>query len=274
METVLTSIFTIEMLIKILLKGPKHFFSRPYNVFDFLVVGANVIEIIYELCSGDNLFKPKSLSSPVAKSLKFLRLFRFICELNHWKTGSMLLKEMLSTLKNTFDFIVVIAIFNLLASLYGMQLFAYTVRLEEEKISHDLLNGEIPRINYDTFLQSIMATTLIFLNEEWHLIMFQYIRAFGPKAAIYFIPVILGGTILLMKMFIALFINNFLNSDTIKALINKEPMFKKFKEKLGKGFGMISRNPSFQKVYNLVLNLKSYFRYSNVETQQNEKIFN
>ena len=246
-QLVLTIVFSIEISCKIIL-CPKSFFSKPYDIFDFIIISANLVEIIYELCSGDSLLSPNSLSSPAIKSLNFLRIFHFISELDYWKTGSFLLKEMIRTLVNTLDFILVILIFILLASLYGMQLFAYTVRLEGDNISNDLLHGETPRLNYDTFLESVMTTTLIFLNEEWHVVMFQYMRAFGGKGAIYFILVVLGGSVLLMKMFIALFINNFLNSDTIKKFIDKKPIFHQIKEKIEKTISRVSSFQKFQKV--------------------------
>lgn len=243
LQLILTIIFFIEISMKVFLLGVKNFFKNFYDVLDFLIIILNIFEIIYELSIEDNLFNPSSPSSPAIKSLKFLRLFRFIIELGYWKTGSMLFREMMSTLESTADFIVVIFIFVLLASLYGMQIFSYTVRLDGEKISKDLANGEAPRLNYDTFLESLMTTTLIFLNEEWHVIMFQYMRACGSKAAIFFVLVLFCGSILLMKMFVVLFINNFLNSKSIKKLIFKKPIWNKMAESITKKIKKITSSP-------------------------------
>jgi len=247
LQLVLTLIFVGEILMKITVYGLKSYFKDIHNIIDFLIILLNVFEIIYEISIEDNLFYPQTVSSPGIKSMKFLRLFRFITDLDHWKTGSMLFRETMTTLRKTLDFIIVILIFNLLASLYGMQIFAYTVRLDGENISHDLINGETPRLNYDTFLDAVMTTTLIFLDEEWHVIMFQYMRAFGSKAAIYFILVLICGSVMLTKMFIALFINYFLNSKSIQKLIYKAPLWDRFTEKFKRNFNYVVT--SFPKVF-------------------------
>ena len=254
-QLILTLIFASEIVIKITVYGLKGFFHNVYDRIDFFIILLNVFEIIYELSIDDNLFAPQSLSSAGIKTMKILRLFRFITELDYWKTGSMLFTETMTTLSKTLDFILVILIFDLMASLYGMQIFAYKVRLEEEKISHDLKNGETPRLNYDTFLESVMTTTLIFLNEEWHVIMFQYMRAYGSVAALYFILVLIIGSVLLIKMFLALFINYFLNSKSIQKLIFKAPIWDKFALNLKKSLMKVTH---FHHVISICLFLKLF----------------
>lgn len=229
-QLILTIIFSIEMALKILVFGVETFFSNQYNLFDFLIILLNFIEILYEIGVEDNLFMPTTQSGPGIKSLKFLRIFHFIVVLDYWKIGAMLFKETANTIAKTINFIAVIFIFILLATLYGRQIFSYTIRILHEKVittNLDNASAVVPRLHYDSFLDSVMSTTLIFLNEEWHVIMFQYMRAFGGQAAIYFVLVLLGGSVLLMKMFIALFINNFLNSKSIKKLILKQPFLKR-----------------------------------------------
>ena len=242
MELVLTLIFTLEICLKITINFKK-FFSNIHDILDFLIIFLNIFEIIYEASINEDIFAPKNSSSAGIKSLKFLRIFRYIIELDYWKAGSMLFREMMATLTETIDFIIVVFIFVLLSSLYGMNIFAYTVRLDGEEIATDLQKGSAPRLNYDTFLESLMTTVLIFLNEEWHIIMFQYMRAFGNVAAIYFIFVLIFGTVLLMKMFIVLFINNFVHSNSIEKLIHKKPIWNKISEKLRHKFERLTSSP-------------------------------
>ena len=66
-----------------------------------------------------------------------------------------------------------------------------------------------------------MATSLIILNEEWHLIIFDYFNSLGKYIFIFFMIILVLGDLLLMKMFTALFINNSLNSLKIKRILNK-----------------------------------------------------
>lgn len=223
----------IEIILKFFAFGVKKMLMNAFYIFDSLIIFLNVIEIIYELSIGDDLFMPNSVTGPGVKALKFLRIFYFIVEINFWKTGAFLFKEMASTLAKTIDFIIVIFVFILFFTLFGRQIYAYTIRVENSKIiTTNLSNGIKPRLNYDSFLDAFMTTTLIFLNEEWHVIMFQYMRGYGGKAAVFFVVTLLGGSVLLMKMFIALFINNFLSSKSIKKLIYKAPIWSTFSQKL------------------------------------------
>ena len=52
-----------------------------------------------------------------------------------------------------------------------------------------------------------MSIFLIILNEEWHMSMYDYMRSMGWYVSFFWIGIIMSGEIIIMKLFLALFIN-------------------------------------------------------------------
>lgn len=48
------------------------------------------------------------------------------------------------------------------------------------------------------------------LNDEWHVAMYYYMRAISPYASIFWVILLSVATIIFMKLFLAIFLNNFL----------------------------------------------------------------
>ena len=70
-----------------------------------------------------------------------------------------------------------------------------------------------------------MATSLVFLNEEWHKIMYNNQRVVSHESALFFVIMLLLGTVFMMKMFMMLFINSLLQSKNIKKLFKIRNFF-------------------------------------------------
>lgn len=55
------------------------------------------------------------------------------------------------------------------ASLLGMEFFAYKIRFDEnDNPAENLKDGTSPRINYDEFLNGIVAVFVLLTNEDWN----------------------------------------------------------------------------------------------------------
>ena len=236
-EIIFVIIFSLEIFLRILIFRKKFFISF-FNVIDFAIILANIIILIHDLSLfSSRIFEVISLEISLIRAFKFLRLFRFIIETEIFKNASGLFLEMMNALKNTSDFFIFILMSILMLSLMGMELFSYKVRVEhgtEDVIAKDFKNGIAPRNHYDTFSSSYLTTTLIFLNEEWHIIMFQFMRVNGSESSIYVVIVLAFGSILLTKMFMALYINQFLTSRTMKSFIESESVWHQVKRELTK----------------------------------------
>lgn len=68
----------------------------------------------------------------------------------------------------------------------------------------------LKKINFDNFGNSFLAIFLNILNEEWHMTMYDYMRNTSDIAALFWIFIIITGEVIVMKLFLALFINNYL----------------------------------------------------------------
>lgn len=234
-EITFVIIFSLEIFLRILIYKKQFFFSF-FNVIDFAIILANIIILIHDLSVySSKILQVISLEIALIRTFKFLRLFRFIIEIGIFKNASGLFLEMMNALKNTSDFIIFILMTTLMLSLMGMELFSYRVRVEkgtEDVIAKDFKTGMAPRNHYDTFSSSYLTTSLIFLNEEWHIIMFQFMRVNGTESSVYVVLVLAFGSILLTKMFMALYINQFMTSRTMKSFIESESVWLQLKREL------------------------------------------
>ncbi len=55
-----------------------------------------------------------------------------------------------------------------------------------------------------------MAIILFILDEEWHVSMYDYMRNISKNVVFFWIFLILTGELLIMKLFLAIFINNYM----------------------------------------------------------------
>lgn len=86
-------------------------------------------------------------------------------------------------------------------SLLGMEFFAWKVYDEE---------GESLRVNFNDFLNGATAIFIFLTNEDWNNIMVSYIRSLDSYWPIlYFCIVVIIGNFILLKLFLAILINNF-----------------------------------------------------------------
>jgi len=97
----------------------------------------------------------------------------------------------------------------------GKELFAYRVRfMPDGSVATDSLLGASPRINFDTIQNSLLTVFIILTGENWQMIMFDHARCVGSFTAYtYFITIIISGNIILVRLFLAILIGNFLNAD-------------------------------------------------------------
>ena len=57
---------------------------------------------------------------------------------------------------------------------------------------------------------SSLGVFLVMLNEEWHMQMYDYMRTYSFNALFYWVFIIITGEVIIMKLYLALFINTYL----------------------------------------------------------------
>ncbi|XP_053969144.1 voltage-dependent calcium channel type D subunit alpha-1-like [Anastrepha ludens] len=87
---------------------------------------------------------------------------------------------------------------------------------------------EKPRWNFDCFWQSLLTVFQILTGEDWNLVMYDGIRAYGgiktvgALACIYFIILFICGNYILLNVFLAIAVDNLADADSLTTIEKEE----------------------------------------------------
>lgn len=222
MDFVLLMTFYLEIIVKITIQ--KDFFQTFLNVLDFCLFVLNAAVQIYLKIDNCNYLNNSCESKlyAIVRSLQVLRIFRILVS-SYWKSVSILILEFLKILRKMSDLWVTAIIVFTVFSLVGRDLFAFS------KAPHGIEEEELHRLNFDGFFNSFFSNFLIFIAEEWHIVMMLHLRTFNNTQVIVFFTVnLLICTVFFNKIFLATLINNLVESKNIKRMI--EGKFNRFKK--------------------------------------------
>jgi len=74
----------------------------------------------------------------------------------------------------------------------------------------DLVNGTYPNANFNTFLEAFLSVFQVLANDGWSKIYFNHYRATNAvTACFYFLTFLVVGQYILLKLFLAILIENF-----------------------------------------------------------------
>jgi len=119
---VFTAIFTIEAIIKLRAFGPKDYFSKGWNIFDFTIVLISYITLIIGLTT-DSGFGPKQAT--VARAFRIGRIFRLITKAKFLRV---IFNTIIITLPSLANVGALMILLLFIFSILGVQIFA-TVKL-------------------------------------------------------------------------------------------------------------------------------------------------
>ena len=116
------------------------------------------------------------------------------------------------TFKKSAYFFVIIIIFCITFGCIGSELFAYRGRYTDDffTVSDNLLLGKSYRINYDDFPNAMLSMITCMLNNEWHLSMYSFMKSIGNYVLFFWVFCVFLGTLIVIKLFLAIFLNNYL----------------------------------------------------------------
>ncbi|KRX08462.1 hypothetical protein PPERSA_12943 [Pseudocohnilembus persalinus] len=257
---IFTYCFVVEMVIKMFGLGIKGYLRDSFNIFDGTIVMLSLIEIVLSQSEATDVSGGGFAAISAFRSLRLFRIFKLA---RSWVSLRQLLMAMGQTLAQISNFSVLVLLFMVVASLLGIEFFAYKIRFEEDgSVAEVLQQGKSPRVNYDTFLHGIVATFVLLTNEDWNAVLYDHMRGIGNWIpSIYFIIVVVIGNFILLQLFLAILIYNFeeAQQDT-KEKINQENRAKRLQ------FANKQNSNSFSKIKN---KLKNLFRIKN---NKDEKI--
>ena len=203
-EVVLLTLFTLEMLIKMYALTLDRYFKLLFNRFDCLVVCGGIIEMV---AVKNNLMSMLGIS--VLRCVRLIRIFKVT---NQWETMSNLVKSLLSSIRSIVFLLILLALFIVIFSLLGMQLFG-----GKEEIASTASN-------FDDFVSAFLTCFQILTGENWNSVMYSGMNAWGGNEtlmgmafSLFFIFLFIIGNYILLNVFLAIAVDNLASSDSISA---------------------------------------------------------
>uniref|UniRef100_A0A8C4SBJ3 Voltage-dependent T-type calcium channel subunit alpha-1H n=1 Tax=Erpetoichthys calabaricus TaxID=27687 RepID=A0A8C4SBJ3_ERPCA len=188
---VFTSMFALEMLLKLLAFGLFGYIRNPYNIFDGIIVIISVWEIIGQSDGGLSVLRTFRL-------LRVLKLVRFLPALRRQ------LVVLMKTMDNVATFCMLLMLFIFIFSILGMHLFGCKFSLTTD-------NGDtIPdRKNFDSLLWAIVTVFQILTQEDWNVVLYNGMASTSPWAALYFVALMTFGNYVLFNLLVAILVEGF-----------------------------------------------------------------
>ncbi|XP_066212111.1 voltage-dependent L-type calcium channel subunit alpha-1F isoform X4 [Saccopteryx leptura] len=199
---VLLCLFTVEMLLKLYGLGPSAYVSSFFNRFDCFVVCGGILETtLVEV----GAMQPLGIS--VLRCVRLLRIFKVT---RHWASLSNLVASLLNSMKSIASLLLLLFLFIIIFSLLGMQLFG-------GKFNFDQTHTK--RSTFDTFPQALLTVFQILTGEDWNVVMYDGIMAYGGPffpgmlVCVYFIILFICGNYILLNVFLAIAVDNLASGD-------------------------------------------------------------
>ena len=203
-NVIFTVIFAIEMVVKILAFGVLGYVRDSFNLFDGILVIISLVGMIIEALSEGGSGGTNVIT--VFRSIRVLRIFKLA---SRSQNLLILLEAIRTTVKEIMNYLFLLLLYIFIMALLGMELYAFKVRVDKngDPIQGDLMEiyqqGDtplfVPDINFDNFFQAFIAVFCLLVNEDWHIILYQYKRASNiTKAYTYIGCVVVLGNFLLL----------------------------------------------------------------------------
>ncbi|CAF0857877.1 unnamed protein product, partial [Rotaria sordida] len=193
---VFTTLFAIEMILKIIADGCLEYIKNAYNLFDSGIVIMSLIELQGNKNSGLSVLRTFRL-------LRVLKLVRFMPTLRRQ------LIVMLKTMDNVATFFSLLLLFIFIFSILGMNLFGckFCKNVEVKRSKH--VEVECSRKNFDSLLWAIITVFQVLTQEEWNEVLYDGMKTTSAWAALYFIALMTFGNYVLFNLLVAILVEGF-----------------------------------------------------------------
>uniref|UniRef100_A0A8C6KCX4 Voltage-dependent T-type calcium channel subunit alpha-1I-like n=1 Tax=Nothobranchius furzeri TaxID=105023 RepID=A0A8C6KCX4_NOTFU len=188
---VFTSMFSLEMILKLTAFGSFSYLRNPYNVFDGVIVIISVCEIVGQSDGGLSVLRTFRL-------LRVLKLVRFMPALRRQ------LVVLMKTMDNVATFCMLLMLFIFIFSILGMHIFGCKFSLKTDT------GDTVPdRKNFDSLLWAIVTVFQILTQEDWNAVLYNGMAATSPLAALYFVALMTFGNYVLFNLLVAILVEGF-----------------------------------------------------------------
>ncbi|XP_031566038.1 sodium channel protein type 2 subunit alpha-like isoform X2 [Actinia tenebrosa] len=190
---VFTMVFFLEMILKLMVFGPRGYVKSRWNIFDGFIVIISVIDLMAEL-----LITEHDSGLSVLRTFRLLRVFKLA---QSWRTMNMLLSTIARSVGQLGNLTLVLGIVIYMLAVVGMQIF-------EEYYTAKNFDGEMPRWNFTDFWHSFMMIFRV-LCGEWIEPLYDCMRVSNVWATLFFLTTLIIGNFLVLNLFLALLLNAF-----------------------------------------------------------------
>ncbi|KAL4496084.1 hypothetical protein ABPG72_015506 [Tetrahymena utriculariae] len=198
-DFITTLLLFLEIPIELISFGWKKYWKEQLNKLDLCIALAHLVMYCIEINNQIDLFFAMNQYSIFIRTTKILRIYRLIYTLTIFQSIKIILKTYSKTLKMIAGYFIVISILITLYALIGRELFSQRVQYDEMMI------------NFNSLSDSFLAVLLFCFDEEWHIVMYQYYNQIGYKSMIYCLFCTYTCSVIMVSLFIAIFINNFMD---------------------------------------------------------------
>mmetsp|Transcript_35025 Transcript_35025/g.89980 ORF Transcript_35025/g.89980 Transcript_35025/m.89980 type:complete len:1901 (+) Transcript_35025:285-5987(+) len=247
LEQVFLVVFCAEMVLELLARGPKGYWTNPFTAFDGFVVILAVIGKIFPIMN--------------LSMLRTFRLFRVLMKIAKKQPAlGVLLKAMWGTAKALKYWSVLFLLVLYICTLMMMTFFNNRFHFEEPNVPPEAFaktnsmevdgnwvpwcpNTEglvwnerqdcIPRANFDTFTWGFVTVFQIMTGENWNTIMYSGMRGGGWAFAVLFVGLILFGQTLFLSLFLSMLISSYSDiQDGLEAKLKEKQMSRQMSRKI------------------------------------------
>ncbi|KAM0735591.1 Voltage-dependent calcium channel type D subunit alpha-1 [Formica fusca] len=201
-------LFSMEMMLKMYSLGFQGYFVSLFNRFDCFVVIGSITEMIL---TRTHVMPPLGIS--VLRCVRLLRVFKVT---KYWRSLSNLVASLLNSIQSIASLLLLLFLFIVIFALLGMQVFGGKFNFND--------NEEKTRHNFDSFWQSLLTVFQILTGEDWNVVMYVGIEAyggvasFGVLACVYFIILFICGNYILLNVFLAIAVDNLADAESLTAI--------------------------------------------------------
>ncbi|KAK1341634.1 hypothetical protein QTO34_018051 [Cnephaeus nilssonii] len=190
-NVVFTSMFALEMLLKLAAFGLFDYLRNPYNIFDSIIVIISIWEIVGQADGGLSVLRTFRL-------LRVLKLVRFMPALRRQ------LVVLMKTMDNVATFCMLLMLFIFIFSILGMHIFGCKFSLRTDT------GDTIPdRKNFDSLLWAIVTVFQILTQEDWNVVLYNGMASTSPWASLYFVALMTFGNYVLFNLLVAILVEGF-----------------------------------------------------------------
>ena len=216
---VLTVLFTIEMVLKLIGLGLFQYLRDGYNRFDGIIVIFSIVEL--GVSPPGFLAKDHRGSGGGISALRSFRLFRIFKLARSWTDLRIILEKIIMTLRDVSNFAVLLILFMYILALVGMQVFANRLRFDNDDLPvsfeqyndydpSELQNKHQPQAHFDTLGWALVTIFQVLSGENWNVVLYDCMRGTGLfGATVFFLILVIMGNFIILNLFLAILLINF-----------------------------------------------------------------